>query len=189
MKIRLVFFTLLLTLVVAFTILSYLPLNNFPFQDERETVRGYIAYSLDTVLEPTYAIYNAAINWIVELPIYGGLFTFVAITGATLVVVLVVYLVFRNPRDRITRRVSMKLEREFLIWKNRNKRGQVECPYCRRSFPPDLFDVDHKTPLAHGGSNRLANLHLVCRTCNVRKGTMNHEEFRALYTREGMRKK
>jgi 5-methylcytosine-specific restriction endonuclease McrA len=50
------------------------------------------------------------------------------------------------------------------------------CAYCHGRFGERL-EVDHKIPRSRGGTNDRENLHLVCRQCNVAKGTMTHEEF------------
>ena len=42
------------------------------------------------------------------------------------------------------------------------------------------------TPLARGGSNDRRNLHLLCRTCNLRKGTKTDREFRQAYRNAGV---
>lgn len=50
------------------------------------------------------------------------------------------------------------------------------CSYCRR----DVFNsyhVDHKTPIARGGSNWPSNLQITCSECNLQKGVKTHEEF------------
>lgn len=51
------------------------------------------------------------------------------------------------------------------------------CAYCNVVL--DAFHVDHKTPIARGGTNELSNLHFTCPRCNMRKGKMTHEEFLA----------
>ena len=48
------------------------------------------------------------------------------------------------------------------------------------------MDIDHRTPLARGGSNDRRNLHLLCRTCNLRKGTKTDREFRQAYRNAGV---
>ena len=54
------------------------------------------------------------------------------------------------------------------------------CPGCRDRFTEDEFHIDHIIPLAHGGSNELNNLQLLCRDCNLRKstGTMDALAYR-----------
>jgi 5-methylcytosine-specific restriction enzyme A len=41
-------------------------------------------------------------------------------------------------------------------------------PYCRCGAP--ATDVDHRIPLAAGGTNHPSNLEPMCRTCHNRKG-------------------
>ena len=48
------------------------------------------------------------------------------------------------------------------------------------------MDIDHKTPLSWGGSNDRRNLQLLCRTCNLRKGTRTDREFRQAYRNAGV---
>ena len=43
------------------------------------------------------------------------------------------------------------------------------------------FHVDHKTPVARAGSNRISNLQLICGPCNTRKGALTDSEFRRRY--------
>lgn len=44
------------------------------------------------------------------------------------------------------------------------------CPgYQIRPHPSDDLTGDHITPLAHGGTNDLANIQILCRPCNSRK--------------------
>ena len=52
-------------------------------------------------------------------------------------------------------------------------RAAHRCEYCRApeiifNFP---FEVEHIVPLYRGGNNRMSNLALACRSCNLRKGT------------------
>ncbi len=51
-----------------------------------------------------------------------------------------------------------------------------KCAYCGEMLPT-VYHIDHKTPVARGGTNDIENLHLTCPRCNLRKGTMTHEEF------------
>ena len=60
------------------------------------------------------------------------------------------------------------------------------CMYCGRRPGIDLLDIDHKKPLAKGGSNNKRNLQLLCRTCNNRKGTKTDMEFRRMYKELGI---
>ncbi len=112
--------------------------------------------------------------------------TFVVIATVLILAGLIAFRFIRASRKpKRTERRSLREEREFLIWQN-NVKGKSEddlitCPYCKRRLPSDLLDVDHKMPLARGGTNELRNFHLVCRTCNVRKGAMTDKEFKARY--------
>ena len=61
------------------------------------------------------------------------------------------------------------------------KKQKGRCMYCGRRVGRDLFDLDHKNPVARGGTNRKSNFQLLCRTCNTRKGAMTDREFRRKY--------
>ncbi|HEX9494573.1 MAG TPA: HNH endonuclease signature motif containing protein [Candidatus Limnocylindria bacterium] len=50
------------------------------------------------------------------------------------------------------------------------------CAYCGAAGP---LQVDHRTPLARGGTNEIANILPACGACNQRKHTMTEAEFRA----------
>lgn len=50
-----------------------------------------------------------------------------------------------------------------------------KCAYCRTK--PTRPEVDHVVPLALGGTNDKANLQIVCRTCNARKGAKHPIAF------------
>jgi hypothetical protein len=60
--------------------------------------------------------------------------------------------------------------REYLL----EKWGR-RCAYCKKKDVP--LQIEHLTPRARGGSNRLSNLTLACEACNVKKGTQTAEEF------------
>ena len=66
------------------------------------------------------------------------------------------------------------------------RRQQGRCLYCGGRQRMDLMDIDHRTPLARGGSNDRRNLQLLCRTCNLRKGTRTDREFRQAYRNDGV---
>ncbi len=53
------------------------------------------------------------------------------------------------------------------------------CAGCRISFPFRNFTFDHVAPRAHGGSDHLDNLQLLCNACNSRKGTKSQAQFLA----------
>jgi 5-methylcytosine-specific restriction endonuclease McrA len=57
------------------------------------------------------------------------------------------------------------------------------CIYCRVSIK-ESFEVDHKTPLARGGSNWPENIQLTCMPCNRRKQARTDEEHRAILAEE-----
>ncbi len=60
--------------------------------------------------------------------------------------------------------------REYLLEKyNRT------CVYCKAKNIP--VEIDHIVPKSKGGSNRVSNLTLACRSCNQRKGNQTAEEF------------
>ena len=63
--------------------------------------------------------------------------------------------------------------REYLAEKFGHK-----CCYCRKPQGNGVcFEVEHLTPKARGGSDRIINLGWSCHDCNEKKGTMTCEEF------------
>ena len=58
--------------------------------------------------------------------------------------------------------------------------------YCGRKPGIDLMDIDHKNPMAKGGSDQKRNLQLICRTCNTRKGATTDQQFRIKFKAAGV---
>ena len=78
-------------------------------------------------------------------------------------------------RRRIGKRELEEL-RALLAKKQRNR-----CMYCGKRMEPAYFEVDHKKPVARGGSDRIVNFQLLCAPCNKRKGAATDGEFRKQY--------
>lgn len=51
------------------------------------------------------------------------------------------------------------------------------CALTGERLSPDTAELDHKVPLAMGGTNDLGNLQWLCRDANRAKGTMDNEAF------------
>ena len=60
--------------------------------------------------------------------------------------------------------------REYLLEKWGRK-----CAYCSKEDIP--LEIDHVVPKSRGGSNRVSNLAIACRTCNEKKGNKPIKEF------------
>jgi len=58
------------------------------------------------------------------------------------------------------------------------RRDNYTCAYCGHRGTSATLEVDHKTPVARGGSDDPANLTTACWECNRAKGTMTAGEFR-----------
>jgi 5-methylcytosine-specific restriction endonuclease McrA len=57
--------------------------------------------------------------------------------------------------------------------------ARVPCRYCGRLLGRGDATVDHKWPRSRGGDNARENLTIACPECNVDKGSMTFEEFKA----------
>ena len=75
---------------------------------------------------------------------------------------------------------SVALKREL------HKKQGGKCMYCGRKPGIDLMDVDHKNPMAKGGSDQKRNLQLLCRSCNIRKGATTDRQFRTKFKSIGV---
>jgi 5-methylcytosine-specific restriction endonuclease McrA len=60
--------------------------------------------------------------------------------------------------------------REYLLEKFNRK-----CIYCGKQNTP--LEIEHIVPKSRGGSNKVDNLGIACRDCNVKKGNKTAEEF------------
>ena len=54
-----------------------------------------------------------------------------------------------------------------------------KCMYCARALPADVMHIDHKIPVSRDGSDDMDNLQALCSTCNLSKGSMTDQEYRA----------
>jgi 5-methylcytosine-specific restriction endonuclease McrA len=52
-----------------------------------------------------------------------------------------------------------------------------ECIYCTARLDPVTSHLDHRLPLAQGGSNDEQNLQLLCPRCNFEKYAKSHQEY------------
>ena len=85
--------------------------------------------------------------------------------------------------DQPTRRrksFSPEIKREI------HKAQAGKCMYCGRKPGIDLMDIDHKNPMAKGGSDTRRNLQLLCRSCNTRKGATTDRQFRTKFKSIGV---
>lgn len=86
---------------------------------------------------------------------------------------------FEEPSRR-RKTFSAGLKREL------HKAQGGKCVYCGRRLGIDLMDIDHKNPVAKGGSDQKRNLQLLCRSCNTRKGATTDRQFRTKFKSIGV---
>jgi 5-methylcytosine-specific restriction endonuclease McrA len=73
--------------------------------------------------------------------------------------------------------------RRNLIKRNLLKHNKYKCEYCENDMQfdnpqlPNYVTIDHKLPLSKGGSNRIDNLAVCCRSCNFSKASLTLEQF------------
>lgn len=58
------------------------------------------------------------------------------------------------------------------------RRSCGHCWYCGTALCSGTFHLDHQTPKSQGGSNDANNLVAACSACNLRKHSLNLEQFR-----------
>ena len=54
---------------------------------------------------------------------------------------------------------------------------KYQCIYCVALIDVKSSHLDHKTPLAKGGSNDTSNLQVLCRRCNGEKHSKDHIQY------------
>lgn len=54
----------------------------------------------------------------------------------------------------------------------------TECPYCGRELTFRSIACDHIIPLKKQGPSIKANLQLICKSCNTRKGPLDEKDFK-----------
>lgn len=54
------------------------------------------------------------------------------------------------------------------------------CPFCQCCLTTECFSLDHRKPVARGGSWNLDNLAVCCRRCNEVKHVLDNDEMAAL---------
>lgn len=54
------------------------------------------------------------------------------------------------------------------------------CPYCGKAIPWQDISLDHVQPRSKGGQNHPDNIVVTDRTCNLSKGDLTGDEFKAL---------
>lgn len=61
-------------------------------------------------------------------------------------------------------------------WLEKLRKQDFRCVYCGRKV---FLTVDHIIPLSLGGKHNIRNMQGVCRDCNLKKGDLTDEEYRA----------
>ena len=62
--------------------------------------------------------------------------------------------------------------REYLLYRHKHT-----CAYCQGQTKDNILEREHVVPRSRGGSNRVGNQVLACRSCNVAKGAQTAEEW------------
>lgn len=90
----------------------------------------------------------------------------------------------RNRRRETRRRAKLagvrveKFSRREIIARDRST-----CYLCGERVAADEIHLDHVVPLSRGGDHSRANVRVACGTCNIAKGTLTEDEFRAILAR------
>jgi 5-methylcytosine-specific restriction endonuclease McrA len=71
------------------------------------------------------------------------------------------------------RRISRHIPRDIMFKVAR--RDDYRCQKCQQPVPDDQIEFDHIIPHAKVGPTTVANIRLLCRTCNRKKGASTDE--------------
>ena len=81
----------------------------------------------------------------------------------------------------------VRVSREWMKYRGISATGEgVRCEYCKELInwkadaiagDVDGFTIDHKNPVAHGGTNDLDNIVAACRQCNREKSDRTVEQY------------
>lgn len=85
-------------------------------------------------------------------------------------------------RDDIPQRTDMGKILKYNSKENKQKLYGLQeglCNGCEVHFELRNFQVDHKVPQEHGGTDHISNLQLLCSHCNQVKGTKSQEQLKA----------
>jgi len=93
----------------------------------------------------------------VDMAIYA-----IAVTLLLVALLTVLYYELQIKAQPKLRRYIPEEYRRYILWRDEGK--------CRKCNSTDDLTVDHIMPVVRGGTNELANLQLLCRSCNSSKG-------------------
>nr|WP_323184990.1 HNH endonuclease signature motif containing protein [Kitasatospora purpeofusca] len=69
-------------------------------------------------------------------------------------------------RRRLLALVSRRYSGAERLRRRVDRAGSAVCGLCSETFPAELVDIDHRTPLALGGEDTDSNVQALCRTCH-----------------------
>lgn len=81
--------------------------------------------------------------------------------------------VYDGPESPAEKRTNVSQNLRFTVY----RRDGFRCVACGSEDEPTL---DHRTPVAKGGTNDPENLQVLCRPCNTSKGTKTMDEWLAM---------
>lgn len=88
-----------------------------------------------------------------------------------------IYLLLKRKYMTAKKRFDMsKEEIEQVIISNYG----TQCRYCGKKLIYNTISFDHIIPLGREGKKDKDNLHIICKTCNRRKGIMTYKEYKKL---------
>lgn len=81
----------------------------------------------------------------------------------------------KDPKELKKEREKARELKKSSWWKERLKNGV--CYYCEQKFSPEELTMDHKVPLAKGGSSTKGNVVVACKSCNTGKKSLTSVEI------------